>query len=225
MININLEGHFSKNYTNQLGSPTWRNQSFIDAAGRVAGRGVLTNWQGGQEPCPENKYVDEWKKSIIGLGFPFRGWKWKDISTGCEEGKKAMISLTANQVRTLGSPYYTPCEDILAARDVATTEMENAQTNVGKNTLNRTAKRRYKTDVEKWASVESILNSYYAAGGENYLSCDKQIQEDAQAELRNLMLSLIEDRDQNTGISNTTLLVSLGIGIAGLAFVTLKFIK
>ena len=211
MIQIQTNDFFSKVYEGQLGSPTWWSTKKRDAYGRVMGKGVLTNWGAGQNGCPENKYKTNWRKR-------------KTAKTGCTEGERAMKSVSADAVRI--GDRYTDCNNILTARDEAGQQLEDAQGRLdGAAFYQRGTKRRAKLDKTKWQTALSQLRAYYNSGGSTYFSCTKTIIDDEKRKTTELLENLLADRDSLTGIEGNQLLIAIGVGIVGLTFVTLKFIK
>ena len=224
-LTTNISGFFSKRYETQFGDPVFYNRSRMNAIGQVMARGVITEWGSSEKECPEDRYEANFRRG---------GWfqslrKDRKIKSSCEEDRQALKELSVNAVRNPLSPDYVQCSTILAAMELISGpggELEAAQGRLdGCGSLARTCKRKNKVDIEKWDQAYSIVNSYYRSGGENFLDCTTQQIEDDQAETLALLNSLIEQRDQNVGLDNNSLLMTIGIGIVGLTFITLKFIK
>tara|TARA_R100000951_G_scaffold85739_1_gene73435 strand:+ start:481 stop:1155 length:675 start_codon:yes stop_codon:yes gene_type:complete len=222
-LTTNLSGFYGKRYEGQYGNPVAYSKSRMNAIADIMARGVITEWGASEPDCPEDKFVAKYKRRWT----LFTGWKYRDLSSNCNN--PALKEQSVNEVRSPLSPNRIECSTLLAAMELVGApggEIEAAQGRLdGCGSLSRTCKRKAKIDLEKWNSTYSILNSYYRSGGENYLDCTTQQIEDDQQETLDLLNALIEQREQNPGINNTSLLISIGVGIVGLTYITLKFIK
>ena len=217
MIQVQSGGFFSKNYESQFGKPTWWTADKRNAYGRVMGKGILTNWGAGKSNCPTNKYETKYDRSFGRTGT---------AKTGCENGKKAMKSLPVDSIRKLTSSNYTNCDVIYAAREEASDQLEDAQGRLDRaGSLSRKTKRKAKLDITKWETALATLRTYYNSGGSTYFGCVKQIQEDEQRKTTEMLEALLNSRDEITGIDTQQLLITIGVGIVGLTFITLKFVK
>ena len=234
MLNVELNSYFTEPYADNLGQPTGHTKSRMDATARVMARGVLTDWGVSEDPedCPTEKYVTTYKPRAIGTWWKI--WqaaknKRKDLSTGCTVDKRAMNQLSTNEVRSPLSPNQSSCNSLLAAYALA--EGDDGQKATAQGRLDgcgmwaRTCKRRAKIDIAKWETVGTQLNTYYSAGGTDYLDCTSQTINDGQQQTLDILNALIEQRDQDPGIDNTSLLMTIGVGIIGLTYITLKMIK
>lgn len=225
-LTSNLGGFYTKRYETQFGDPVAFSKSRMNAIGELMARGIMTEWGVSEPDCPEDKFEAIYRRRK----FPFfLGWKDVKLTSSCDEGKQALKEQSVNRVRNPLSADKVPCSTILAAMELIAGpggELEAAQGRLdGCGGWARTCKRKAKVDIEKWDQAYSILNSYYRSGGENFLDCTTQEINDAQAETMKLYNDLLESRNQNVGISNTSLFVTLGVGIVGLTYVTLKFLK
>ena len=143
MITTNLSGFNTDNYNDQYGAPTLFSKSRMSAIARIMGHGIITEWGGSMDRCPEDKYVTTYKRRKVPF---FLGWKNIDISSGCDPAKMALKQLPVNAVRDKNSPDHTPCSVLMGALELIGLEGGELMAAQGRldacGSLARTCKRR-----------------------------------------------------------------------------------